>query len=225
MKSACFPRRSIARKIIKASGVPVAAPSANISGGVSPVTAKHCISDLSGRVDAIVDGGKCQVGLESTVILLVGDTPRLLRPGFVTPKEIQEKIGEIIIDKAILNPLKENEKVLSPGLKYKHYSPDAKVIIIESDDEKYYNFANNFEGENVFCLCFDNDIEKLNKPFLTYGANNDAKSAASNLFYNLHKFDELGAKVVLARMPETEGIGLAVVNRLLRAAGFKVVQL
>ena len=220
-----MPSHKIAREIIKASGVPIAAPSANISGGVSPVTAEHCISDLSSRVDAIVDGGKCQVGLESTVILMVGETPRLLRPGFVTPEEITAEIGEIIVDNAILNPLKENEKVLSPGLKYKHYSPDAKVIIVEGDDQKYYDFANNFEGENVFCLCFEEDVKSINKPFLTYGASDDDSAAAANLFYNLHKFDELGASVVLARMPKTSGVGLAVVNRLLRAAGFKVVKL
>ncbi len=220
-----MPSHPIARAIIKAAGVPVAAPSANISGGVSPVTAEHCIADLSGRVDAIVDGGKCEVGLESTVILMVGDTPRLLRPGFVTPEQIEQKIGEIIIDKAILNPLEKGEKVLSPGLKYKHYSPSAKVIIIDADDEKYYDFVNNYSGENAYALCYEEDVKNINKPYLVFGKNNDESAAAANLFYNLHKFDTLGAKVVLSRLPKADGIGLAVVNRLLRAAGFEVVRL
>ena len=220
-----MPSHKIARQIISEAGVPVAAPSANISGGVSPVTAEHCVADLSGRVDAIVDGGKCEVGLESTVILMVGEKPRLLRPGFVTPEEIAEKIGEIIVDNAILNPLKENEKVLSPGLKYKHYSPSAKVIIVDADDEKYFEFVNNFEGENVFALCYNEDENHINKPYLTFGSSDDENAAAANLFYNLREFDKLGAKVVLSRMPSKSGVGLAVVNRLLRAAGFEVVKL
>ena len=220
-----IPSHKIARQVIQESGVPIAAPSANISGGVSPVTAEHCIADLSGRVDAIVNGGKCEVGLESTVILMVGEKPRLLRPGFVTPEDIQDKIGEIIIDKAILNPLKEDEKVLSPGLKYKHYSPSAKVVIIDANDEKYYDFVNNYSGENVYALCYNEDENHINKPHLAFGNSDDENAAAANLFYNLREFDKLGAKVVLARMPDTSGVGLAVVNRLLRAAGFEVVSL
>lgn len=220
-----MPSHPVAREIIANSGVPVAAPSANRSGGVSPVTAQHCISDLSGRVDAIVDGGVAQVGLESTVILMDGEKPRLLRPGFVTPEQIESEIGEIIIDKAILKPLENGEKVLSPGLKYKHYSPSAKVLIIDADDDKYFEFVNQFEGENVFALCFDEDTEHINKPYLTFGAHDDDESAAAKLFYNLHQFDLKGAKTILARMPSTDGVGLAVVNRLLRAAGFEVVSL
>ncbi len=220
-----MPSHPVARAIISEAGVPIAAPSANRSGGVSPVTAEHCISDLSGRVEAIVDGGACKVGLESTVILMVGDKPRLLRPGFVTPEQIQAEIGEIIIDKAILNPLGKNEKVLSPGLKYKHYSPTAKVLIIDADDQDYYSYVNRFEGEKVFALCYDEDVPHVNKPSLTFGAHDDAESAAKMLFYNLHQFDLKSAKVVLARMPSTDGVGLAVVNRLLRAAGFEVVKL
>lgn len=220
-----MPSHPVARAIIREAGVPIAAPSANLSGGVSPVTAEHCISDLSGRVNAIVDGGNCEVGLESTVILMVGETPRLLRPGFVTPEQIEAQIGEIIIDKAILNPLEKDEKVLSPGLKYKHYSPTAKVLIIDADDQNYYSYVNQFEGENAFALCYDEDVSQINKPSLTFGAHNDDESAAAKLFYNLHQFDLKGARTVLARMPSTDGVGLAVVNRLLRAAGFEVVKL
>lgn len=220
-----MPSHPIARGIISASGLPIAAPSANLSGGVSPVTAEHCFSDLNGRVDAIVDGGECEVGLESTVILMVGDVPRLLRPGFVTAEQIQAEIGDIIIDKAILNPLKKGDKVLSPGMKYKHYSPSAKVLIIDGDDESYYSYVNQYQGENVFALCYDEDKANINKKCLTYGKNHDDKSAASKLFYNLHQFDLMGASLILARLPETKGVGLAVVNRLLRAAGFEVIKL
>ena len=220
-----MPSSSVAREIISLAGVPVAAPSANISGGVSPVTAEHCKQDLDGRVDAIVFGENCEVGLESTVILMVGEKPRLLRPGFVTLEEIEKEIGEIIVDKAILNPLEKDQKVLSPGLKYKHYSPSAKVQIIDSDDESYYNYVNSIENDGVVALCFDEDVEKLSCDCLTYGKKGDGTSAAANLFYNLHKADEMGATLVLARQPETDGVGLAVVNRLLRAAGFEVKKL
>lgn len=220
-----MPSHPIARGIISASGLPIAAPSANLSGGVSPVTAEHCFSDLNGRVDAIVDGGECEVGLESTVILMVGEVPRLLRPGFVTAEQIQAEIGDIIIDKAILNPLKKGDKVLSPGMKYKHYSPSAKVLIIDGDDESYYSYVNQYQGENIFALCYDEDKANINKKCLTYGKNHDDKSAASKLFYNLHQFDLMGASLILARLPETKGVGLAVVNRLLRAAGFEVIKL
>ena len=220
-----MPSHPVARAIISAAKLPIAAPSANLSGGVSPVTAEHCFSDLNGRVDAIVDGGECEVGLESTVILMVGDTPRLLRPGFVTAEQIKETIGDIIIDNAILHPIEKGEKVLSPGMKYKHYSPSAKVVIIDADDEKYYSYVNQYQGDNVFALCYDEDAEHINKKYLTYGKNHDDKSAAAKLFYNLHQFDLMGAKLVLARLPETTGVGLAVVNRLLRAAGFEVIKL
>lgn len=220
-----MPSHKVARAIIEESGLPIAAPSANISGGVSPVTAEHCYADLKGRVDAVVDGGECEVGLESTVILMVGDKPRLLRPGFVTAEQISEQIGEIIIDDAILNPLKKGQQVLSPGMKYKHYSPSAKVIIIDADDEKYYSYVNQSQGEDVFALCYDEDVEHINKKCLTLGKHFDNESAANRLFYNLHQFDLMGAKVVFARLPKTDGVGLAVVNRLLRSAGFEVIKL
>ncbi len=220
-----MPSSEVAREIISRAGVPVAAPSANISGGVSPVSAEHCRQDLDGRVDAIVFGEKCEVGLESTVILMVGDKPRLLRPGFVTVEQIEETIGEIIVDKAILNPIEHDQKVLSPGLKYKHYSPSAKVQIIDADDENYYSYVNSIEQDGVVALCFDEDVSFLCKPCLTYGKKGDGTSAAAKLFHNLHKADEMGASLVLARKPETDGVGLAVVNRLLRAAGFEVKKL
>lgn len=220
-----MPSHPIARKIIEKSGLPIAAPSANISGGVSPVTAAHCYDDLKDRVDAVIDGGECEVGLESTVILMVGDTPRLLRPGFVTAEQIEAQIGKIIIDSAILNPLDKGQKVLSPGMKYKHYSPKAKVIIIDADDEKYYSYVNQVEGENIFALCYDEDVSHINKKCLTLGKHNDNESAANRLFYNLHQFDLMGADKILARLPKTDGVGLAVVNRLLRSAGFEVVKL
>ena len=138
---------------------------------------------------------------------------------------LNKSFGKLHVLKDINITIEKGEKVLSPGMKYKHYSPSAKVVIIDADDEKYYSYVNQYQGDNVFALCYDEDAEHINKKYLTYGKNHDDKSAAAKLFYNLHQFDLMGAKLVLARLPETTGVGLAVVNRLLRAAGFEVIKL
>ncbi|MBQ2676059.1 MAG: threonylcarbamoyl-AMP synthase [Clostridia bacterium] len=219
------PSHKVARDIISRSGLPLAAPSANISGGVSPTTAQHCIDDLTGRVDAIVDGGSCDVGLESTVILMCNPTPRLLRPGFITKEQIESVIGKIDVDDAILNPLKDGVKPSSPGMKYKHYSPNAKVVILEGDDKAYCDYVNQHADEGVFALCFDEDAKQLKVPCICYGEHKDEKTQAAKLFSALRSMDEKGAKLVFARMPKADGVGLAVVNRLLRAAAFQVINL
>ena len=123
-----FPEHQIARRIIEAANTPLAAPSANLSGSPSPTTAKHVFNDLNGRIDAVLDGGRCRVGLESTVITLATPTPKLLRPGGVTLEEMKEVIGEIEVDKAVLNQIESGAVVSSPGMKYKHYAPKARVI-------------------------------------------------------------------------------------------------
>lgn len=219
-----MPQNEIARAIIAAAGLPLAAPSANLSGGVSPVSAAHCIADLDGRVDAVLDGGECSVGLESTVLLCTTDPPRLLRPGFVTVEQIESVIGKIEVDDAVLHPLKEGEKPASPGMKYKHYSPRANVIIVDADSDGYADFVNGIAGERVFALCFEEDCARMKVPFLSYGGEKDGSSQAAALFSALRRFDELGAKTVYARMPDSCGVGLAVLNRLLRSAGFSVVR-
>lgn len=220
-----MPKNEIARKIIEKSGVPLAAPSANLSGGVSPVTAQHCIVDLSGKVEAILDGGKCNVGLESTVLLCTSNPPRLLRPGFVTPAEIESVIGKIDVDDAVLNPLKEGVKPASPGMKYKHYSPKAEVVLIDADSNSYAEYVNKNNNENTFALCFDEDINLLCSKFVTYGKVSDSKSQATHLFDCLRLLDEKGAKTVYAHMPSKDGVGLAVLNRILRAAAYKIIKL
>lgn len=220
-----MPQNPIARAIIKESGVPLAAPSANLSGGVSPVTAQHCIDDLTGRVDAILDGGECTVGLESTVLLCTSNPPKLLRPGFVTPEDIESVIGHIDIDDAVLHPLKEGVKPASPGMKYKHYSPKANVIIIKGDSDEYIDYVNHAKGEKIYALCFDEDKDKLTVPYVTFGKHDDEKEQAAHLFLSLRELDEMGAKTIYARMPKSNGVGLAVLNRLLRAAAFQIITL
>ena len=220
-----MPQSEIARKIIKATGLPLAAPSANLSGGVSPVTAPHCMRDLSGRVDAILDGGECSVGLESTVISCVAQPIKLLRPGYVTVDELESVAGKIEVDDAVLHPLKKGVKPASPGMKYTHYSPQAEVIILNGDSGKYCDYVNQKIGENVYALCFDEDISALKVPYISYGGENDGAKQAEKLFYSLRQLDDFGARVIYARKPKSDGVGLAVLNRLLRSAGFNVINL
>ncbi|MBQ5563810.1 MAG: threonylcarbamoyl-AMP synthase, partial [Clostridia bacterium] len=134
-----FPSNEIARKLISLS-MPLAAPSANLSGSPSPTNARHVRDDMNGRIDAIIDGGECEVGVESTVITLATDIPRLLRPGGITVEQLREAIGEVIIDDAVLNPLKSGERAASPGMKYKHYAPKAHIILLEGSDEDFIRY-------------------------------------------------------------------------------------
>ena len=131
-----IPSHPTARALIKTSALALAAPSANTSGKPSPTTAQHVIDDMDGRIEAVLDGGACSVGVESTVITLVADTPRILRPGIITREEIEAVIGSVDVDRAVLNKLESDEKASSPGMKYKHYSPKARVVLLRGEDEK-----------------------------------------------------------------------------------------
>lgn len=216
-----MPSHPVALKLIEYSGTVIAAPSANLSGSPSTTEAQHVIRDLTGKVDMIIDAGECSIGVESTVISLAGPIPILLRPGAVTPEEIQNEIGTIEIDKAVFSQLEQGRKVSSPGLKYKHYSPKARVILIEGTSEQFADYVNRKGGENVFALCRDNTSILLNVRSLQYG--NTSQEQAKMLFSSLRKLDDLGAETVYAQAPDKNGIGLAVYNRLLRAAGFERV--
>lgn len=216
-----MPQNEIARRLIKASGCPVAAPSANTSGLPSPTKAKYVIDDMNGKIDAIINGGDCEFGVESTVITLATDKPTILRPGAVTKEMLEEVIGEVEVASAVLEGMKNDEVAASPGMKYKHYSPNAKVIIVNASKEKYEKFVN--AQKNAFALCFDDD--EITIPKVTYGKENDDSSQARELFDALRKLDELGATKVYARIPNTSGVGMAVYNRLIRAAAFNIIDL
>lgn len=218
-----LPKNEVARAIIKACGLPLAAPSANISGSPSPTTAAHCIKDLEGKVDAIVVSGDCEVGLESTVISLAGK-PRLLRPGAITIEQLEDVLGEVIIDKAVLQKPEENEKVASPGMKYKHYSPRARIILVESGREEYIKYVNSQREAGVYALCFSEDVEGLDVPTVCYG-HSDGSGQAEGLFAALRELDDKGAMIAYAHSPTLEGVGLAVYNRLIRAAAFLTIKL
>ncbi|MBE6741694.1 MAG: threonylcarbamoyl-AMP synthase [Ruminococcaceae bacterium] len=216
-----MPKNETARAVITAAGVPIAAPSANTSGLPSPTKAEHVISDMMGKIDAIVDGGDCEFGVESTVITLAGETPVILRPGAITKEMIESVIGETKLAKAVLSEMGANETAASPGMKYKHYSPKAKIIIVDADKKTYESFVNS--KQNAFALCFEED--NITIPKVVFGKENDDLSQAKLLFDKLRELDELGAEKVYARIPNKNGVGTAVYNRLIRAAAFNVIDL
>ena len=215
-----MPKSDYARAIIESCGLPLAAPSANLSGSPSPTNAKYVFDDMNGRIPLIIDGGNCEIGVESTVISFAEEPPRLLRPGGVTLEEMTALIGEIVVDDAVLNKLEDGAVASSPGMKYKHYAPSADITIIKSDFETFKTLC---ESENnITALCFDGENEKLPCKSVTYGDENDGYSQSARLFDALRELDEMGATKVYARCPDTKGMGLAVYNRLIRAAGFKI---
>ncbi len=220
-----FPSHPVAKALIDAAGLPLAAPSANLSGHPSPTTAAHVMNDLSGKVEAVLDGGACGVGVESTVITLAVNPPRLLRPGGITLEQLRGVLGTVDLDSAVLNPLAKGVRAASPGMKYKHYSPKANVIILDGSFSAYKNYVNQHNKEGTAALCYNGENGELSVPAVCYGGENDCSEQARELFDALRRLDEMNAETVYARCPEPEGVGLAVYNRLIRAAGFEVIHL
>ena len=218
-----MPKNEVAREIIKKSGVLLAAPSANRSGSPSPSTAQHVIDDLMGRIDAIVVSKNCEVGVESTVVSFAVNPPRLLRPGGITAEQLRQYIPDLVIDSAVLNELPKGSKAASPGMKYKHYAPKAEVTLAVGDEKAFARFCN--EQKPSLAVGYDEDAGLINLPFLSLGKTTDHKKQAERLFDTLREVDKKKYKTVIVHAPNTDGMGLAVYNRLVRAAGFKVVQL
>ena len=222
------PQNVVARKLIELSGLPISAPSANLSGKPSPTKASHVIDDMTGRADVIIDGGDCAVGLESTVITLCSETPKLLRPGGFTYEKLCDLLGKVDISNAVLEQLKEGQKVESPGMKYKHYAPDVKVVLIKGNVEKVKNFLfEKYKSENCGIICFDEDTPKSTERVISVGSRKDLGKYAEKMFDALRHTDTIkGIDIVYAVLPETtDGISLAIYNRMLRAAAFNVIQL
>lgn len=218
-----MPADVTARLIIEKSGLPLAAPSANLSGSPSPTDSKHVYSDMNGRVPAIVDGGACGVGVESTVISFEDNSIRILRPGFVSPEDLSELGENVIIDSGVLEMLDANAVVRSPGMKYKHYSPNAQVYIVDSDFEKFSEFMKTKAEYGTYAVVFGNEPEIADVKAISYGVASEEQ--AHNLFDVLRRLDEIGAKNAYFRCPSRKGVGLAVYNRLLRAAAFRLITL
>ncbi len=223
-----IPSHPDAHRLLKVSGLALAAPSANTSGKPSPTAARHVSDDMDGKIEAILDGGMCSVGVESTVITLVADTPRILRPGIITREQLEAVIGTVEVDKAVLNKLENNEKASSPGMKYKHYAPKAKVILVRGSDEKYIRFVNRAyaRDKGIAAMCYDEDVAYIDAPCIAMGAMGDEKKQAQKLFDDLRAVDEIeGVTTVYAHCPSADGVGMALYNRMIRAAAFEVIDL
>ena len=218
-----MPDNKFALDIINAANLPLAAPSANISGSPSPTKAGHVYADLNGRIPAIADGGECEVGIESTVISLVG-SPRLLRPGKITPRQIEEVIGEITIDNAVLHRLEKGQTAVSPGMKYRHYAPKATVILVNGQKNAVIDYINLQKEENCAVMCFDGEESLFNKPAFSYGDSADPLTLAHCLFSVFREIDKEGVPLVFVRAPDKEGVSLAVYNRLVKASNFTVIE-
>ncbi len=218
-----FPSHPVAQAVILRSGRALAAPSANRSGAPSPTNAKRVMEDMDGSTNAVLEGGDSEVGVESTVVDLCHEPPRLLRPGGITPEMLEQVIGPIEIDPAVTHALLANAVAASPGMKYKHYAPKATVHLVKGSASAYRAFVDSHAGPGVMALCFDEDKEMLSVPAVTYGRRNDPVAQAQQIFDALRQLDEQGAVTVYAACPQPEGVGLAVYNRLLRAAAFSVI--
>ncbi len=218
------PDNDITRQIIRLAGVPIAAPSANISGKPSTTTAQHVLDDHNGKIPMIVDGGACRVGVESTIVDLTEDRPRLLRPGGITPEQLKEVLGDLVVDKAVTAQLSKDEVVKAPGMKYRHYAPQAQVVIVSGSRDKAaaYIHKHFVPGDRV--LCFDEELPlyKDCAP-LAYGREADPATLSAGLFSALRVLDDPNVTKVYARCPDGGGIAYAVQNRLKKAAAFQII--
>ena len=221
-----FPAHPAARALIDAARRPVAAPSANRSGRPSPTTAAHVLADMDGRIPMILDGGPCAVGLESTVIDMTGDVPRILRPGGVTPEMIEAVCGAARVDEAVMRPLREGERPRSPGMKYRHYAPRGSLTVVQGDEaaviariKQLYDAA---EGTPLI-LALEGHLPAYgDRRALSLGV--DAAGMARALFDALRQADDLGADALFSEAVPADGLGLAVMNRLGRAAAFHIIE-
>ena len=218
------PDSDITREIIRLAGVPLAAPSANISGKPSTTTAEHVRHDHDGRIAAIVDGGPCRVGVESTIVDLTDSPARLLRPGGITPEQLVEVLGELTVDKAVTAQIDKDAVVKAPGMKYKHYAPDCAVIIVSGSREKAAEYIHTHYEAGDRVLCFQEELPLYeNCAPLAYGCEADVNTLSAGLFAALRELDDPKVKRVFARCPVGGGVAYAVQNRLKKAAGFHIV--
>ena len=220
-----LPANADARRLIRAAGCPIAAPSANRSGRPSPTTALHVLEDMDGRIPLILDGGACQVGVESSVIDATGEVPVILRPGGITPEMVERVLGHVRVDEHVMSPLREGDVARSPGMKYKHYAPKAKAIIFSGAPEHVVSAIcrrydeQTAKGERVAILGLD-EHRYGDRTFISLGSEKRPQEAAARLFAALRELDERGDTVALCEAVDTAGIGLAVMNRMGRAAAF-----
>ena len=219
------PDCDLTRAIIAAADVPVAAPSGNTSGRPSPTTADAMLEDMDGKIHAIVDGGPCRVGVESTILDLTMTPPRLLRPGGVTLEELRHVLGEVAVDEAVLRLMSTNEKPRAPGMKYRHYAPKAPVTVVNGDPTSTARYIAAHLSPGYGIICFDDYVNLFDGyPVETIGPADDLETQAHRLFEALRAFDHREVVGIWAQSPTDTGLGLAVTNRLNKAAGFHIIQ-
>ncbi len=220
-----FPIHPTAMAFIEAAGGFVAAPSANLSGRPSPTLAKYVCEDLNGRVDMIIDGGNIPIGLESTIVDMTSEVPMILRPGFVSKEMLEEVLGEVKVDPTILDA-NSTERPKAPGMRYRHYAPKADMAIVRGEDEKVSARINEMAKEHKECtvICVDEHVKDY--PGLNIknvGSAKDSNEIASNLYKILRECDDEGVEFILSESFSDKGIGAAVMNRLIKAAGHKII--
>lgn len=224
------PENKIARLIIEYASVPIAAPSANLSGSPSPTSARHVIDDMNGRVDMIIDGGECDFGLESTIVKINDDESlTLLRPGKITVSELSE-IAEVNIAPAVIDKLGDGEVALSPGMKYRHYAPKAPLVLLDGEIEAQVKFIKEEQLEKQAVIGYSEDLDYIKKllpevSLYDIGSANDELTQAHRLFYILREVDKCGYDKIYAPLPVKEGVGLALYNRMIRAAAHTIINL
>lgn len=218
------PDCAVTRDIIRLAGVPIAAPSANLSGKPSTTTAEHVLHDHNGHIAAIVDGGPCRVGVESTIVDLTAERPRLLRPGGITPEQLTEILGDLVIDKAVTAQIDKDAVVKAPGMKYKHYAPQSEIVIVSGSREKAaaYIQAHFAPGDRVLCFEEELPLYCTCNP-LSYGQECDVSTLSAGLFAALRELDDPSISKIYARCPVGGGVAYAVQNRLKKAAAFHII--
>ena len=222
-----MPSNKIANALIRESKTQIAAPSANISGRPSPTKAEHVVKEMSGRVSGIIMGGDCDFGLESTVVDFSDDKPMILRPGSITKEMLEEVLGEVSIDPS-LSKKEDNIKAKAPGMKYKHYSPNAQVYIVKGEENNVIvkmnelSKKNHAENKKTGIMCMSKDIDKFECDYIV-DLGKDYDEVASNLFDALIKMDEAKMDIVYSVCFESCGVGQAIMNRLLKSAGYRII--
>ena len=218
------PDHQVTLAIIREAGVPIAAPSANTSGRPSCTSAADCMEDMEGKIDAVVDGGPCQVGVESTIVDLTCDPPRLLRPGGLPLEALEEVAGPVAVDKAVTEMLKDEEQPRAPGMKYRHYAPKAPVTVVTGPAEASARTIRQLAQPGDGVICFDEFAEQFHgQQVECLGPSRDKRIQAQRVFDALRAFDSRDVRQIYAQCPDSQGLGLAISNRLKKAAGFKTI--
>lgn len=219
------PENEIARRMIAAAGIPVAAPSANISGKPSPTSAEHVRFDMDGRVDMILDGGECTVGLESTIVKIEEGKLILLRPGAITLDMLRALFDRVEISAAVTEQLGENVRPLSPGMKYRHYAPTAPLYLLCGSDDKRLAYCSAADKDTLL-LVFEEELSLFTThSAISIGKKDDTATQGRRLFAALREADSTGCKKILAPLPNKSGLSLALYNRMIRAAAHNIIEL